>query len=630
MARFSQPDPKTRYMTSKPGMNTQFAADYSTEIPWNNFNYLGRPDYVGDDFKASSVSAATLDSSGYITNLNSSSGTAGDWFGYVILVGQEANLGFSGGQLVITWEGGNGVKPFLTGAGASLNTDGAFRRVYDITDWGGTLTNRIYIPSGYADSIFLNFSSWEDYEADPVRITEICLPEYEGTTRYGQPNFWNNLYLEGYRKYSGGIRTMNLQATNQQGSDKSVYFSDRRPAGYRTYSHGGFNGGLDANSPAGAPFEVVIDLFNQAGVPGWFNIPHRYIESTSSLEALATLIVETYNPDNGVMGLEYSNETWNGQFVQGQYCQSKGLIEDQNTSSFVFTDGRYGGDAYPQWRHAGMLSTSAMKVMGPILDAASSTGFQYCRIMNLQAGGTGRNQNSQDVNTSVPYASGSTETAQDWHDAVAISGYWGRNLLYEPQWSDNGASANLLCKQYFSVNTVNAYANSGLDGVWAEMRTELDFNRDDNEDCWEKNRSQFATRNWDEVLCYEGNHHMVWGTPKNQAPRLAQQMLGNYSSTEFCAMHSDALKLHNELFGPPRGTGGAFMHFVAATNPALGSRGVPATDTPSFIGHWGYLDAASAIKDADTDRWYNGRDYNEFNWYNSMRDYHGFNRKRSP
>jgi hypothetical protein len=630
MARFSQPDPKTRYKTSKPGINTQRFSDGSSELGFNNFNYLGR-EYIGEDYKTSSVSGAVYDNSGYITNLGSSSGTAGNWFGYVVLANQGANLGTSG-NLVMTWTGGGGAKPNIRGGGASLVTDGAQRRVYSFTDLNNTIVPVVNIASGLADSVLGNHADWASYEANPVRITEICFEELEGTTRWGQANFWRDDYIQVMGKFTGGIRVMNTLATNQQKGN--IYFSNRKPVGFRTYAHGAFDGGeVGVNgrlAPAGTPFEVAIDLCNRVGVPCWFNIPYQYVDSTSSLEALANLIVEEYNPLNGVFGIEWSNEAWNSQFPHGDFLHTRGLIEDQNTSSVVTTDGRYGGDAYPEWKHAGLMSTSAMKVMGPIFDAASGTGFQYCRILDIQTGGTGRNQDPQDVNTSVPYDSSSTETAKDWHDAVALTGYWGSNLVNEPQFSDNGASANLLTRKGAEVNTVNKYVSAGITGCFNMWRdAEYAWQQENNNDSWERNRIQLTVdRDWEEILCYEGNHHMTWTGPSNQAPRLVQELVGNYSSLEWVELHGDFQKLWNNMFGGQYG--GAYMHFVQIGQPAFGLRGYPETDDPTHTGWWGYCDSASSVIDADTDPYYNGRDYDEYNWYNSMRSFAGFSRKRSP
>jgi Ca2+-binding RTX toxin-like protein len=63
----------------------------------------------------------------------------------------------------------------------------------------------------------------------------------------------------------------------------------------------------------GVPLEVMIELANQAGVDPWFNIPH--LASDDYVRQFAVLIRDTLDPDLKAY-IEYSNEVWNGMFVQ--------------------------------------------------------------------------------------------------------------------------------------------------------------------------------------------------------------------------------------------------------------------------------------------------------------------------
>ena len=58
-----------------------------------------------------------------------------------------------------------------------------------------------------------------------------------------------------------------------------------------------------------------------ADIDGWFCVPH--LADDDYVARMAKLLAEQM-PEGKKVYVEYSNETWNGQFAQAKYCQQRG------------------------------------------------------------------------------------------------------------------------------------------------------------------------------------------------------------------------------------------------------------------------------------------------------------------
>ncbi|MFZ1235374.1 MAG: hypothetical protein WAQ53_19090 [Thiofilum sp.] len=72
----------------------------------------------------------------------------------------------------------------------------------------------------------------------------------------------------------------------------------------------------------GVPVEIMVDLANRANANPWFTMPHGVDDNY--VRQFATYVKQNLRP-NLKAYVEYSNETWNTIFVQGNYVRAEGL-----------------------------------------------------------------------------------------------------------------------------------------------------------------------------------------------------------------------------------------------------------------------------------------------------------------
>lgn len=87
---------------------------------------------------------------------------------------------------------------------------------------------------------------------------------------------------------------------------------------------------------SGVPYEVCIDLCNMLGKDMWINVPH--LADEDFIRQMARLIRDRLNPELHVY-VEYSNETWNFLFQQGDWLYDQAVAEAASGDSDLSYDG---------------------------------------------------------------------------------------------------------------------------------------------------------------------------------------------------------------------------------------------------------------------------------------------------
>lgn len=137
--------------------------------------------------------------------------------------------------------------------------------------------------------------------SDPVKNIRVVFPGYQSTyeTAPFYPSFLD--FIDDFEV----IRFMDWFSTN---NSDIMTWSDRGKEDYYT--------NID---PA---YEHLIDLCNLKKKDAWVCIPHK--ADDNFISELAQLLNDSLNPTLKIY-IEYSNEVWNGGFLQNQYAAAEGL-----------------------------------------------------------------------------------------------------------------------------------------------------------------------------------------------------------------------------------------------------------------------------------------------------------------
>jgi hypothetical protein len=139
--------------------------------------------------------------------------------------------------------------------------------------------------------------------ANPLRNIRFLLPGSEAT--YTEQPF-NLVFLERIAPFRV-LRFMDWMATNNSVISN---WEDRPQI-------------TDANyAVKGVPVEIMVQLANTLHADMWVNMPHNATDDY--VREFATLVNTLLDADLRVY-VEYSNETWNGQFQQAQFVTEQGL-----------------------------------------------------------------------------------------------------------------------------------------------------------------------------------------------------------------------------------------------------------------------------------------------------------------
>ena len=242
---------------------------------------------------------------------------------------------------------------------------------------------------------------------NPVHNIRLVKAEHESSESPFYPDF-----LARYKGFKV-IRFMDWQRTN---NSKVVKWAERPRPDDMTQA-----------SNAGVAIEYCLQLANTLGADPWLCLPH--LADDDYVRNFAKLVKDKLNAKHKVY-VEYSNETWNGQFEQAKYCKQKGLALELSKNEYE-----------AQLRYSSQRSVEIFKIFEEVFGGKD-------RLVRVIA--------AQSVN---PWT-GTTE--MDWNeayknaDAIAIAPYFG-NAYGDPKTADKvaGMSVDELldgCKEMIAAN----------------------------------------------------------------------------------------------------------------------------------------------------------------------------------
>ena len=316
-----------------------------------------------------------------------------------------------------------------------------------ITANGGTTTRTFNFNPTLSDNI-LYLELRQSASDDPVRNIEVIAPGQDSHVQSApfHPDFIAS--LAPYRN----LRFMDWMKTNllpwEEGRQPLRAWGERTTATSCTQTRN-----------QGAAHEYIIALANQTDKDPWICIPHEanddYVRQT------ARLYRDTLDPHLELY-VEYSNETWNGGFVQTTYVQDRGQA--------------LGLDAN-RWQAAQKFVARRSAEIFRIFAGEYGTAqrHRFVAVLATQAANAGLSGERL-----AAFADPAINTAGEYPDALAIAPYFGVN--YEP--------GNPVPTAEQVVTTLSTASIAEALG-------------------WTSDQRAVAEANGLRLICYEGGQHFV-------------------------------------------------------------------------------------------------------------------------
>jgi chitodextrinase len=258
------------------GTNLNSVNDWSTQIPFKNLIKMARW------WNNTPNHGLTLDANGYPTKLN----------------GNTAKLIYDRGSV-----------PSLS------DMTGNFLLLYDgegnINISGSGITNVVKTPGrityNNSQGKYFEIEITSINEANHIKNMRLVKDIYESNYESDPfvPNFINKIASK-----FNTLRFMDWQNTNNSTQQN---WSSRTTPSYYSWS-----GSVNRNP---VPVEIMVDLCNRTNSNAWFCMPH--LATDDYMRQFATYVKNNLKPGLKVY-LEFSNECWNWDFHQAQWCSSQG------------------------------------------------------------------------------------------------------------------------------------------------------------------------------------------------------------------------------------------------------------------------------------------------------------------
>ncbi len=420
----------------------------------------------------------------------------------------EYNAGMAG-DYTLLYEG-DGVLEFGIGA-VQVRSAEPGRIVATLDPAGGLISLRLF----------------ETNPDNPVRNIRLLLPGSEATYQT-QP--FNPLFLARIERFST-LRFMDWMNTNDS---PVAAWADRPQPSDATFA------------ARGVPVEVLVQLANTVHANAWFNMPHRATDEY--VRAFATYVRDNLDPALRVY-IEYSNETWNGQFSQAGYVSEQGLA-----LNLAPGDGFWSGLRYHSQR--------AVEIFA-IWEEVFGGSDRLVRVLAAQAANNWTGEQVADWQGAAEHA-----------DALAIAPYFSCDDPANPETVDQITALSvdeLLDRQMANVLPGGCAYQYVVDNLTIAQRYGL------------------------ELVAYEGGQHLAgyFGTENNDA--LTALFIAANRHPRMGEIYSAYLNMWRDLGG------GLFMAFTDIAQPSrFGSWGALESVTqdpaqaPKYLALMGFIDSVQA------------------------------------
>jgi hypothetical protein len=296
--------------------------------------------------------------------------------------------------------------------------------------------------------------------------------------------------------------------------------------------------------PGGVPLEIMVALANKLKADPWFTLPH--LATDEYARNFATYVRDNLDPSLKAY-VEYSNEVWNGMFVQQQWADAQGKARWGANTQF----------AYMKW-----YGSRAAQIARIWKQVYATQPQRLVTVFATQAGGVG----IEGTALNAPILPESTPAAK-FFDAYAIAPYLGSEIGspdYQKtvrRWlqdADGGVGRAFRQLRTGDVLTANPKESRSLGVILEEVRYHA------------KVAKQYGL----ELVAYEGGQHLAgfFGVENDE-------QLTNF----FIALnrHPNMYQLYRDLLlGWQQAGGKAFAHYSDIGQPTK-------------WGSWGALEYAS-------------------------------------
>lgn len=289
------------------GMNLNKLSDFSRQWTFVDAFKMSRP-WVDQNFQSGTIA---LDANGWVASLSPGQMAQAlmffDGSGRYPTTPNCVASPSAANCYVLRFEG-SGTVTF--GAGASIVANPNANRFF------------VNVPAG--SGIILRITATNP--ANPVRNIRFVMAGFEATAD-AQP--FHPTFLARLAPFKV-IRFMDFGATNNTDVED---FSQRKTLLTATQVADDADG-IESND-RGVAYEYMVDLCNQLDADMWVNVPHRATDDY--VTQLATLVRDRLEAGRRVY-IEYSNEIWNSQFLQGGFAEAEGLalgLDNPRNNAFI-------------------------------------------------------------------------------------------------------------------------------------------------------------------------------------------------------------------------------------------------------------------------------------------------------